>query len=301
MKLLRTPDERFENLPGYPFKPNYVESDGVRIHYVDEGSRDAENVLLMHGEPTWSYLYRRMIPLVVDAGYRAVAPDLVGFGRSDKPTEMSDHTYRKHIDWMKGLIIKVDLENITLFCQDWGALIGLRLAVEDDITDRFARIVLSNGGLPVSKAMKNAEAFMQWREFSQTTPKINVGRLVQGGTSSKISKEVKLAYDAPFPEDSYKAGVRVLPALVPITPDDPEDKPNMQAFEKYKKWTKPFLTCFSDSDPITRGGDKLFQKHVPGAKSQQHVTISGSGHFVQEDKGEELAHLIIKFIKENPL
>ncbi|MFX0103060.1 MAG: alpha/beta fold hydrolase, partial [Candidatus Hodarchaeota archaeon] len=177
MKLLRTSDDRFENLPDYPFKPNYVEIEGVRIHYVDEGAKNAEPVLLMHGEPTWAYLYRKMIPIIVGAGYRAVAPDLVGFGRSDKPAEMDDHTYRKHIDWMRALVKSIDLQNITLFCQDWGALIGLRLAVDDEITDRFSRIVLSNGGLPVSKVMKNVEAFMRWREFSRTTPNIEVGRL----------------------------------------------------------------------------------------------------------------------------
>ncbi|MFX0076688.1 MAG: haloalkane dehalogenase [Candidatus Hermodarchaeota archaeon] len=297
MKLLRTPEERFESLPDFPFSPNYLKIDGIRIHYLDEGPRSEECVLLLHGEPSWCFLYRHMIPPLVKAGYRTLAPDLVGFGRSDKPTEQNDHTYLKHVEWITKWVKVLDLQNITLFCQDWGSLIGLRVAIENQ--ERFSRIVLSNGGLPTGK-QRMGDAFLNWREFSRTTDKFYVGRIVQDGTFNKLSKDIIKAYDAPFPDDSFKAGARIMPSLVPISEDDPEHENNKKAIELFAKWEKPFLTAFSDEDPITRGGERFWQKHVPGAKGQSHVTIKEAGHFVQEDNGLELADLIIKFIKNNP-
>lgn len=298
MKLLRTPNERFENLPDFPFEPNYLDVEGIRIHYIDEGPKNAEVVLLMHGEPSWSFLYRHMIPILVQAGYRTIAPDLVGFGRSDKPTEKSDHTYRKHVKWISKLVNLLDLNNITLFCQDWGSLISLRVAIENQ--ERFRRIVLSNGGLPTGK-QKSTKAFLDWQEFSRTTTKFDVGRIIQGGTVSNLARNVIKAYDAPFPDDTYKAGARIMPSLVPTTIDDPEHEANKKAWEMFFQWKKPFLIAFSDSDPITRGADKFWQENVPGAQGQNHTTIKNAGHFVQEDKGPELANLIVKFIKNNPL
>ena len=297
MKLLRTPDECFKNLPDYPFEPNYLNIDGIRIHYVDEGTKDAEVVLLMHGEPSWSYLYRHMIPILVRAGYRTIAPDLVGFGRSDKPTEKEDHTYCKHVSWISKWVNMLDLKRITLFCQDWGSLIGLRVAIENQ--ERFNRIVLSNGGLPTGE-QKMGKAFLDWQHFSKTSPKFDVGNLIQSATVNNLPKDVLKAYDAPFPDDTFKAGARILPSLVPTSKDDPEHEANKKAWEEFFKWNKPFLTAFSDSDPITRGGDKFFQKNIPGARGQNHTTIKDAGHFVQEDKGPELANLIIEFIEKNP-
>ncbi|MFX1457514.1 MAG: haloalkane dehalogenase [Promethearchaeota archaeon] len=297
MELLRTPDERFKNLPDFPYEPHYLEIGGIRIHYVDEGPKDSEVVLLMHGEPSWSFLYRHMIPILLNAGFRTVAPDLVGFGRSDKPTKQEDHTYAKHVKWMSEFVIKLDLQKITLFCQDWGSLIGLRVAIENQ--DRFSRIVLSNGGLPTGEQPLN-EAFLNWRKFSRETPMFDVGRLIQGATIKKLTQEEMDAYDAPFPDDNYKAGARIMPSLVPINTDDPEHEANKKALEQFGKWEKPFLTAFADSDPVTRGADRLMQQYVPGARGQDHKTIENAHHFIQEDKGPELAELIIEFIKNNP-
>ncbi|MFW9866415.1 MAG: haloalkane dehalogenase [Candidatus Thorarchaeota archaeon] len=297
MELLRTPDERFKNLPNFPYQPNYIEVDGIRIHYVDEGPKDAEVVLLMHGEPSWSFLYRHMIPILVKAGLRTIAPDLVGFGRSDKPTKQEDHTYAKHVKWMSELVNKLGLKRITLFSQDWGSLIGLRIAIENQ--ERFNRIVLSNGGLPTGE-QGMSEAFLTWRKFSRESPTFDVGRLIQGATTTNLTKDIINGYDAPFPDDTYKAGVRILPSLVPISIEDPEHIANKKASEQFLQWEKPFLTCFSDSDPITSGGDRFWQNNIPGAKGQNHTTIENAGHFVQEDKGPELANLVIEFIKNNP-
>ena len=296
MKTLRTPEERFENLPDFSYEPHYLEVDGIRIHYLDEGPKSSECVLLMHGEPSWCFLYRDMIPILVKAGYRTLAPDLVGFGRSDKPTEQGDHTYRKHVEWMTTWLKTLDLQKITLFCQDWGSLIGLRIAIENQ--DRFSRIVLSNGGLPTGE-QKMGDAFLNWREFSRTATKFYIGRIIQGATTTKLTRDVIKGYEAPFPDDSFKAGARIMPSLVPISKDDPEHQTNKKAIEQFGNWQKPFLTAFSDEDPITRGGERFWKEHVPGAKNQEHTTIHNAGHFVQEDKGPELANLIIKFIKSN--
>jgi haloalkane dehalogenase len=293
MKCLRTPDERFTKLPGYAFEPHYAEVGGVRVHYVDEGPRGADPVLLLHGEPSWCYLYRKMIPVITAAGHRAVAPDLVGFGRSDKPSQRGDYTYQRHVDWMRGLIETLDLRNITLVGQDWGGLIGLRLAAEHE--ERFARIVAANTFLPTGDNPPG-EAFLRWQTFSQTAPEFHIGRIIQNGTTTQLPDDVVAAYDAPFPDDTYKAGARVFPALVPTSPDNPASAANRKAWEVLRRWEKPFLCAFSDSDPITRGGDRVFQAQVPGTKGQPHTTIAGGGHFLQEDRGEELARTIVAFL-----
>jgi haloalkane dehalogenase len=293
MEILRTPDERFSNLPNFDFAPQYVEIAGLRIHYVDEGPRVAAPVLMLHGEPSWSYLYRKMIPIITTAGHRAVAPDLAGFGRSDKPARREDYTYQFHVDVITGLIKSLDLREITLVGQDWGGLIGLRIAAEHP--DRFARIVVANTGLPTGD-QPMTEGFLRWREYSQTVENFHVGGIIKGGCVNDPLPEVIAAYNAPFPDDSYKAGARQFPLLVPIGPDDPASEANRRAWEVLRRWEKPLLTAFSDGDPVTRGGERVFQKLVPGAQGQPHVTITTAGHFLQEDKGEELAQIIVDFI-----
>jgi len=298
---VRTPDERFAGLPGYPFPPHYVDvADGdgdggmLRVHHLDEGARDAPLVLLMHGEPSWSYLYRTMIPVLVDGGLRCVAPDLVGFGRSDKPTRRDAYTYARHVEWMRAALFDgLDLHDVTLVGQDWGGLIGLRLVGEHP--DRFARVIAANTFLPIGDRPPS-DAFLAWQQFSQETPEFPVGRIVNGGTTSTLSGAVIAAYDAPFPDERSKAGARQFPLLVPTRPDDPASDANRRAWETLHAWTKPFLTAFSDQDPITRGGDHAFQRDVPGCSGQPHTTIEGAGHFLQEDKGEELARVIVDWI-----
>jgi haloalkane dehalogenase len=294
MKAVRTPDSRFKDLPDYAFDPHYVDIDALRMHYIDEGPAEATPVLLLHGEPSWSYLYRHMIPPLASAGLRVIAPDLIGFGKSDKPTKKDDYTYALHVTWMRQFVEQLELRDITLFCQDWGSLIGLRVAAENE--HRFARIALGNGGLPTGdQAMP--DAFKKWRAFALHSPYFPIGKLIQKATTTELSDEIVAAYDAPFPSRQYKAGARKFPALVPIAPDDPASDANRRAWKVFGRWDKPFLTCFSDKDPITRGGDVPWQKHVPGAQGQPHTTIKNAGHFLQEDKGPELAELLIKFIK----
>jgi haloalkane dehalogenase len=289
---LRTPDDRFASLPGYDFEPHYVEVDGLRIHYVDEGSGPV--VLLLHGEPTWCYLYRKMIPLLTASGLRAVAPDLVGFGRSDKPAKRTDYTYAKHVAWMWGFVQAAGLNDITVFGQDWGGLIGLRLVAEHP--DRFARVVASNTGLPTGEDGMG-EAFKRWREFSQSVPEMPIGAIIAGGCATvKLTPEEIAAYDAPFPDESFKEGARQFPILVPATPDDPARADQERAWESLATFDKPFLTAFGDSDPITRGADARMREVVPGAKGQPHTTIAGGGHFIQEDKPDELAKVMADFI-----
>jgi haloalkane dehalogenase len=294
MDFVRTPDERFANLPGYPFAPHYVEIDGLRMHYVDEGPRKSDPVLLLHGEPSWSYLYRKMIPTITTAGLRAVAPDLIGFGRSDKPTNQDDYTYQAHVDWTTAFVETLDLRNITLVCQDWGGLIGLRVAAEHP--ERFLRIVAANTFLPTGD-QPPGEAFLRWQTYSQTAPVLPIGNIVRGGCSTELSPDVIAAYDSPFPDDTYKAGARRFPALVPTRPDDPASEPNRRAWHVFATWEKPFLCTFSDEDPVTRGGDRRFQDLIPGTKGMPHTTIKGGGHFLQEDRGEELADVVVDFIK----
>ncbi len=297
MNVLRTPDERFTNLAGFNFAPHYVEisyqNTPLRIHYLDEGPREAAPVLLMHGEPSWCYLYRKMIPILVAAGHRVIAPDLIGFGRSDKLIRREDYTYQLHVDTMTDVVNALGLNNITFFGQDWGGLIGLRIAAENP--DRFARLVAANTFLPTGD-QKPSEGFLRWQHYSQTVENFHVGGIIKGGCATELSPEVIEAYNAPFPDDTYKAGARQFPLLVPTSPDNPASEANRKAWEVLKQWNKPFLTAFSDSDPVTRGADAVLQKLIPGTTGQLHTTITGAGHFLQEDKGEELAKVVVDFI-----
>ena len=291
MKILRTPEERFANLPGYAFRPNYLKVGELRLHYVDEGPRAAAPVLMLHGEPSWSYLYRKMIAPVAAAGHRVIAPDLPGFGRSDKPAAMSDYSYQRHVDWMRGFIEQLDLRNITLFCQDWGSLIGLRLAAELD--DRFARVFVANGFLPTATRPMPG-AFRIWRAFARYSPWFPIGRIVNSGCVTKLSPAEIAAYDAPYPDDSYKAGARAFPRLVPSEENDPAVPANRAAWERLGQWQKPFLCVFGKNDPILGRAGRTLIEHVPGAKGQPHDNIWG-GHFVQEDRGDELAKRLVEW------
>jgi haloalkane dehalogenase len=303
MEFLRTTDDRFVDLPGYDFSPNYLQVDDsegseLRVHYLDEGPGDADPVLLMHGEPSWSFLYRKMIPILVAAGQRVIAPDLVGFGRSDKPSQRSDYSYQRHVDWMQSLLDQLQLDKITLVCQDWGGLIGLRLVAENP--GRFARVVAANTMLPTGDH-DLGQAFVDWRTFSQQVPEFPVASIVNGATTTELDPEIQRGYDAPFPDESYKEGARQFPTLVPATPEDPAAAPNRAAWEVLSQWQKPFLTAFSDSDPITAGVDADMQKLIPGCQGQAHTTIENGGHFLQEDQGEALAQVVVNFIQANPL
>jgi haloalkane dehalogenase len=296
--ILRTPDARFDGLPGYPFAPHYAEvpdGDGgtLRVHYVDEGPGDGPAVLLLHGEPSWSYLYRKMIPVIASGGLRAVAPDLVGFGRSDKPAAREDYTYLRHVEWMRALLEALDLRDVTLVGQDSGGLIGLRLVAEHP--DRFARVVAANTFLPTGDR-DPGPAFLAWQKFSQETPEFPVGAIVNGGCATDLPSDVIAGYNAPFPDESYKCGARQFPLLVPTRSDDPAAAANRAAWEVLAAWDKPFLCAFSDSDPITAGADRVFRKLIPGTNGQPHTTIAGGGHFLQEDKGEELAQVVVDFV-----
>ncbi len=299
MKALRTPDERFVGLPDFPFEPHYLtvaDGDGgeLRVHYLDEGPADAAPVLLMHGEPSWSYLYRHMIPVLVAAGHRCIAPDLVGFGRSDKPTETSDYTYARHVAWMRDAVLEqLDLRHATFFGQDWGGLVGLRLVA--GAPERFDRVVIGNTGLPTGDG-RPSDAFLAWRTFSRESPTFPIGGIVNGGCTTDLSPSVIAAYDAPFPDDTYKAGARIFPSLVPTGEDDPARPDQLAAWEVLRTFTKPWLCAFSDHDPVTGGGEKIFLREVPGTAGQPHVTIEGGGHFLQEDRGPELAEVIAAFI-----
>ena len=300
MEVLRTPDERFAALPEFPYEPRYVEVDGgLRVAYVDEGPADGAVVLLLHGEPSWSFLYRRMIPVLAGAGLRVVAPDLVGFGRSDKPARREDYSYARHVGWMReALFDGLDLRDVTLVGQDWGGLIGLRLVAEH--ADRFARVVVANTGLPTGD-QPMTDAFLAWQRFALESPRFEVGRIVSNGSGTPLAPEVVAAYDAPFPDDSYTAGARAFPALVPTRPDDPAAADNRAAWEALTRWEKPFLTAFSDGDPITGGGERVFQKLVPGAQGMPHTTLRGGGHFLQEDVGPDLARVVVDLIAATPL
>ncbi len=300
MDVLRTPDERFADLADYPFEPRYAEvptdgeSESLRVHYLDEGDPNAAPVLLMHGEPSWSYLYRHMIPPLVAAGHRVIVPDQVGFGRSDKPAAQTDYSYARHVAWMSHLVFDVlDLRDVTFFGQDWGGLIGLRLVTAQP--DRFARVAVGNTGLPTGRGPAS-EAFMAWQKFSQTTEVFPVGELINRATVADLAPEVIAAYDAPFPDDTYKAGARIWPSFVPTAPDDPESEANIAAWGVLKNFDKPLLCCFSDQDPVTAGGDVPFLELVPGAQGQPHTTVKGAGHFLQEDAGPELAQILIDFM-----
>lgn len=297
MRVLRTPDARFDDLVDWPYAPRYAQvtdADGttMRLHYVDEGPRDGAVVLLMHGEPSWAYLYRHIIEGLVARGHRAIAPDLIGFGRSDKPASRTDYTYARHVDWMSQWITSLDLTDVTLFCQDWGGLIGLRLVAA--YPERFAGVVVANTGMPVGAGM--TEGFKAWLEFSQGIPQMPIGALLNGGSVRNLSGDEIAAYDAPFPDESYKEGARQFPTLVPVTPEHAQVAENKAAWDVLARFEKPLITAFSDGDAVSRGGEAPFQARVPGAKGQPHVTLKG-GHFLQEDSGPEIVDLIDGMIR----
>lgn len=314
-ETLRTPDERFENLQGYDFEPNYIEIIGLRIHYVDEGSKDAPIILLMHGEPSWSYLYRKMIPPLVKAGYRVIAPDLLGFGKSDKLKRREDYSYQLLVDIYVEFLVELGLNAITMFCQDWGGLLGLRLLGEEP--DRFSRVIAANTALPSAKGLKGLVGyflfkreikktgivsqeklseetnFVNWVAYTQTIPSFDVADIIQGATLTKLTSKEIAAYDAPFPDESYKEGPRILPMLVPS-----QLRENQNVWDNVlRNWDKPFLVAFSDKDPITRGGHKKFLKYIPNAENDP---TKGAAHFLQEDQPELLVKKILKFINSNP-
>jgi haloalkane dehalogenase len=294
--VYRTPDQRFADLPDFPWEPSYVTtSDGLRVAVVDEGPRDARPVLLLHGEPSWSFLYRKMVPVLLDAGLRVVVPDLVGFGRSDKPTRDDDYTYARHVEWMRSsLFDELDLHDVVLVCQDWGGLIGLRLLAEHP--DRFGHVVAANTGLP-DGTRRLPESWWAFHEFVQRTPDLPIGLLVSSGCAEPMAQDVVAAYDAPFPTVESKAGARRFPSLIPQSLDDPATPDNQRAWEVLHRLETPFLTAFSDKDPITAGGERYLQKSIPGAQGQPHVTIEGGGHFLQEDRGPQLAQVVVDWLR----
>lgn len=299
MEILRTPDACFTNLPDFPFEPHYrqVEAPGappIRLAYLDEGPRDAPPVLLMHGEPSWSFLYRKIINELA-RDHRVLAPDLIGFGRSDKPAAKADYTYERHVAWMSDWLIGLDLEGLTLFCQDWGGLIGLRLVAA--FPERFARVVVANTGLPVGGG--SSPGFEMWLKMSQEVPVFPAGAIVNMGTQRELTPAEIAAYDAPYPEERYKAGARVFPTLVPVTPGHPSVAENQAAWQVLERFDKPFLTAFSDQDPVTGGGEAVFKERVPGARGQPHTVIEGGGHFLQEDRPAEIAALIRRFVADD--
>lgn len=315
--IFRTPEARFTNLPDYPFQPNYMTVDGLRMHYVDEGPRDGQVVLLLHGEPSWSYLYRHMIPVLAQAGYRVLAPDLIGFGRSDKPADTAAHTHSGHVAQISQFVQALGLQRITMFIQDWGGLIGLRVLA--DMPERFAGVVAGNTGLPAADGIQaiigypmfrlslwwqgdvsweelQAEpGFLRWAAYSRSVDDMPVGQIVAVDISADDPEREAIirAYDAPFPSAEYKAGPAIMPSLVPS-----ELALNAQAWQVLEQWQKPFLTAFSDGDPITAGGDTEFQQRIPGAAGQNHTIIEGAGHFLQETHGEELARLMLTFMAQ---
>lgn len=294
MDVLRTPDSRFENLERYPFAPHYVDvaatdTPPLRMHYIDEGPSAGSPIVLLHGEPTWSYLYRTMIPPLSDAGHRVLAPDLIGFGKSDKPTSRTDYTYLRHVEWVTSWFEQLDLRDVTLFVQDWGSLIGLRIAAEQ--SDRIARLVVANGFLPTA-TRRTPPAFYIWRAFARFTPMLSAGRIVAVGTVRKVPAEVRAGYDAPFPGKKYQAGARAFPQLVPTSPDDPAIPANRAAWDALGRWQKPCLAIFGARDPILGRADRPLIEHIPGAKGQPHARVNAS-HFIQEDSGPELAERIL--------
>lgn len=298
MAVLRTPDERFAGLPGFPFTPHYVVVDGLRLHVVDEGQGDP--ILCLHGEPTWSYLYRQMIPPLA-ADHRALALDFPGFGRSDKPGYIADYTFPLFCDSLAGVIAALDLKRITLVVQDWGGLIGLTVAGR--MPERFARLVIMNTGLPTGEEPLG-EAFMRWREFAVKMGRgLPVGRVIRGGlvNGSRLPEDVVAAYEAPFPDERYKAGVAAFPLLVPLTPNDPGAAELKTARDALSRWKKPTLVMFSDGDPLTQAGRVFFRRLIPAAKEQPRLVICDAGHFLQEEKGIEIAANIIDFIARTPL
>jgi haloalkane dehalogenase len=298
MTPLRTPDADTEGLADYPFAANYLDvgdadEGSIRMHFVDHGPRGGPVMLLLHGEPTWSYLYRKMIPPLAAAGMRCIAPDLIGFGRSDKPTEQSDYTYARHLSWVRSLLDQLELGDINLFCQDWGGLLGLRLLAERP--ERFASVCAANTFLPTGQG-KMPEAWMRWLEFSQGVPELPIGKIINMGCVRPVPDDVLAAYDAPFPDESYKAGARVFPLLVPVEATAEEALNNLAAWKVLAEYKRPFLTLFGDGDLITTGADEILRARIPGTAGQPHKIIRDAGHFIQEDAGEELADELIKWL-----
>ena len=293
MNVLRTPDACFADLPDFPWQPSYLEtSDGLRMAVIDEGQGPV--VLLLHGEPSWSFLYRKMIPVFLDAGFRVVAPDLIGSGRSDKPAEIEDYTYARHVEWLRSVLFDgLDLQGITLVCQDWGGLLGLRLAAEHSL--RFANVVAANTGLP-DGLHRLPEEWWRFRNFVARTEDLPIGFLVSAAVTEPMPAEVVAGYEAPFPDASYKMGARAFPDLIPQDPDNPATPDNQAAWRVLEQWDKPFLCAFSDQDPITRGGERMLMARIPGAAGQPHTTITGGGHFLQEDRGPELARVVVDWV-----
>jgi haloalkane dehalogenase len=300
MDLLRTPDVRFRDLPDFGLPPRYVDvpdPDGgsLRMAYVEAGPADGPVALLLHGEPSWSFLYRHVIRVLAESGVRAVAPDLVGFGRSDKPTYPDDHSYARHVEWVRCLAFEaLDLHAVTLVGQDWGGLIGLRLVAEHP--DRFAAVVAANTGLPTGDA-DMPEIWWQFRRAVETAEKLDIGRLVASGCARPMDEAVRAAYDAPFPDETYKAGPRAMPGLVPTSPDDPATPVNRAAWQALTEWTKPFLVAFSDSDPITGAMAPILERSMPGAAGLDHPVVENAGHFLQEDAGRELGEVVARFVR----
>ncbi len=294
--ILKTPAARFEGLVDYPFESRYLEvEEGLNMHYVEQGGKARPVVLLLHGEPSWSYLYRHMIPVLEEEGFRVIAPDLIGFGKSDKFAAREAYSYARSVAWVETFIRKLDLDGILLFCQDWGGLIGLRLAA--DMPERFAMIVAANTVLPTGFE-EVPEAFRRWLDFSQHTPDFDAGAILNTGSLKQLSAEEMAAYNAPFPSEDYQAAARIFPALVPIAKDDPEAAKNREAWKALSRWKKPFLTIFGDADPITGGAQELFISKIPGAVGQEHKILK-AGHFIQEDQSRVLAALIADFYRKN--
>lgn len=297
-EILRTPDTRFANLDGYPFEPHYLDvtasdTGPLRMHYVDVGPRDGTPVVLLHGEPTWSYLYRTMIPPLAAAGHRVLAPDLIGFGRSDKPARIQDYSYLRHVEWVTSWLTALDLHEVTVVVQDWGSLIGLRVAAEQ--RHRFAKLFIANGFLPTADRPM-PPAFRIWRAFAKYSPWLPAGRLVDVGTVTKLTAAVRAGYDAPFPDKRYQAGARAFPQLVPTSPDDPAVPANRAAWDVLSRWEKPTLCVFGARDPILGKADAPLIRHIPGAVGQPHARIHAS-HFIQEDAGPELAQRLLDWEK----
>jgi haloalkane dehalogenase len=298
VKVLRTPEERFADLPGFGYPPRYADVGGLRLAYAETGPADGEPVLLLHGEPTWSFLYRKVMPVLADAGLRVIAADLAGFGRSDKPAQVGDHSYARHVEWIRRLAFdRLDLRGLTLVGQDWGGLIGLRLVAEHP--DRFARVVASNTGLPTGD-QPMPDVWLRFREVVRTAPALSVSRLVQSGCQTPLSPAVLAGYEAPFPDQAFTAAVRAMPDLVPTSPQDPATEANRAAWRRLSAWDKPFLVAFSDRDPITGAMAPVLKRAVPGAAGIEHPVLTGAGHFLQEDAGERLGAVIAGFVRAHP-